>query len=114
MGVGDHDERANTELMCRGTAYFSLLISLFEPSSFIPYSFGQLDKADVLPMPDACFLAVQCLSLALPQPRRIHDSLYNTHAIQHSPTGSPEPVCAPDPLKPLTLPSSEPACMACR
>ena len=42
------------------------------------------------------------------------DSLYNTLAIQNSPTGSPEPVRALDPLKPSTLSSSEPARVACR
>jgi len=44
--------------------------------------------------------------LALPQPRRIRDSLYNTLAIQHSSTRLPEPVRAPDSLKSSTLPYS--------
>jgi len=51
--------------------------------------------------------------LALPRPCRICDSLYNTLAVQIPPTGSLEPVRTPGLLNPSTLPSSEPARVAC-
>ncbi|KAI0300723.1 hypothetical protein B0F90DRAFT_1722805 [Multifurca ochricompacta] len=71
----------------------------------------QLDKADAPPIPEAYIylLGVQCLVSLSDGLAGYAIPLYNTFAIQKPPAGSTEPVRAPGPLDPSTLPVTEPA-----
>ena len=92
-------------------------LSLSEPSSPIPpHSIDQLDKTDALPIPEAYIylLGVQCLVSLCDGLAGYAIPLYNSLAVQKPPDGLPEPVRAPGPLDPSTLPESEPACVGVR
>ena len=74
-------------------------------------SIDQLDKADAPPIPEAYIylLGVQCL-VSLSDGLAVYVfPLYNNLAVQKPPAGSTEPVRAPGPLDPTTLPETEPA-----
>jgi len=87
-------------------------LSSSEPSSpILSHSIDQLDKTDAPPIPEAYIylLGVQCLVSLCDGLAGYAIPLYNTLAVQKRPAGSPEPVRAPGPLDPSTLPESEPA-----
>ena len=74
-------------------------------------SIDQLDKADAPLIPEAYIylLGVQCLVSLSDGFAGYIFPLYNTLAVQKPPAGSTEPVRAPGPLDPATLPETEPA-----
>ena len=87
-------------------------VSLPKPSLPIPsHSIDQLDKTDAPPIPEAYIylLGVQCLVSLCDGLAGYAIPLYNTLAVQKPPARSSEPVRAPGPLDPSTLPESEPA-----
>jgi len=89
-------------------------LSLSGPSLPIPsHSIDQLDKTDAPPIPEGYIylLGVQCLVSLCDGLAGYAIPLYNNLAVQKPPAGSPEPVRAPGPLDPSTLPESEPACV---
>jgi hypothetical protein len=88
------------------------------PSRFANSLFGsclssidQLDKADAPPIPEAYIylLGVQSLVSLSDGLAGYSIPLYNTLAAQKPPAGSTEPMRAPGPLDPSTLPSTETA-----
>ena len=86
-------------------------LSSSEPSSPIPsHTIDQLDKTDAPPIPEVyVYLGVQCLIALCVGLEGYAIPLYGTLAVQKLPTRSPEPVRAPYPLDPLSLPESEPS-----
>ena len=81
------------------------------PSLFLSVSIDQLDKADAPLIPEAYIylLGVQCLVSLSDGLAGYTFPLYNTLAVQKPLAGSTEPVRAPGPLDPSTLPETEPA-----
>ena len=79
--------------------------------SLLSVSIDQLDKADAPLIPEAYIylLGVQCLVSLSDGLAGYTFPLYNTLAVQKPPAGSTEPVRAPGPLDPTTLPETEPA-----
>jgi hypothetical protein len=83
----------------------------FSRHCLLSVSIDQLDKADAPLIPEAYIylLGVQCLVSLSDGLAGYTFPLYNTLAVQKPPTGSTEPVRAPGPLDPTTLPETEPA-----
>ena len=77
---------------------------------FFLFSIDQLDKADAPLIPEAYIylLGVQCLVSLSDGLAGYAFPLYNSLAVQKPPAGSTEPVRAPGPLDPTTLPETEP------
>jgi hypothetical protein len=74
-------------------------------------SIDPLDKADAPLIPEAYIylLGVKCLFSLSDGLAGYTFPLYNILAVQKPPVGSTEPVRAPGPLHPTTLPETEPA-----
>ena len=83
----------------------------FPRDCLLSVSIDQLDKADAPLIPEAYIylLGVQCLVSLSDGFAGYTFPLYNTLAVQKPPAGSTEPVRAPGPLDPTTLPETEPA-----